>query len=106
MSMAIDQSIKFGSYDKKDVIFLLKDLSNYKLEGSVEQRERKIQTGAHYSETLPIEYQPPENYLLLFEEAITRYKQKVALCTGVVSEQKQHCPMQPEGLLQSIFSCA
>ncbi|MBU8878957.1 cysteine protease StiP family protein [Bacillus sp. FJAT-29790] len=83
----IDKTKPFGSYNEKDVLFLLKDLSSFKLEGSIEQRERKIQYGQHYSETLPIEYQPPENYLQLFRETLKEYKQKVALCTGIVGEQ-------------------
>jgi len=77
----------FGSYSEKDVIFLLKDLSHFQLEGSVEAREQMIQGGQHYSETLPIEYQPPAEYLKVFWETLAEYKQKVALCTGVVSEQ-------------------
>lgn len=36
---------------------------------------------------MPIEYQPPGNYLQLFRETLEEYKQKVALCTGIVSEQ-------------------
>lgn len=78
---------KFGSYSKDDVIFLLKDLSGYSLEGSIEQREKNIQSGEHYSETLPIEYQPPEKYLSLFWETLDVYKRKTALSTGAVSEQ-------------------
>lgn len=87
MNRIIGKTNRFGSYDEKDVIFLLKDLSNYELEGSIEHREKKIQSGQHYSETLPIEYQPPENYLQLFWETLDEYKQKVALCTGIVAEQ-------------------
>lgn len=77
----------FGSYHENDVVFLLKDLSKYHLEGSIENREKSIQSGQHYSETLPIEYQPPENYVQLFRETLMEYKQKVALCSAIVSEQ-------------------
>ncbi len=83
----IDDAIKFSSYDKSDCIFLLKDLSGCQLEGTIENRERNIQLGQHYSETLPIEYQPPENYLQLFRKTLEEYKQKVALCIAIVSEQ-------------------
>lgn len=78
---------KFGSYSKDDVVFLLKDLSGYSLEGTVEQREKNIQSGQHYSETLPIEYQPPEQYLTLFWQTLDEYKRKTALSAGAVSEQ-------------------
>lgn len=81
-----DVSMPFGSYHKNDVIFLLKDLSEHHLEGSIEYREKNIQAGQHYSETLPFEYQPPDNYVELFRKTLEEYKEKVALCTGIVSE--------------------
>lgn len=87
MKANVNQLVKFGSYDKEDVIFLLKDLSDVTLEGSTEEREKKIQGGEHYSETLPIEYNPPEHYLQLFWETLDAYKDKVALCTAIVAEQ-------------------
>ncbi|WP_246145526.1 cysteine protease StiP family protein [Bacillus rubiinfantis] len=77
----------FGTYKQEDVIFLLKDLSNVKLEAATDTRERQIQAGRHYSETLPIEYQPPKEYVDLFWQTLHQYKQKVALCVGVVAEQ-------------------
>ena len=80
-------SMPFGSYPKNEVVFLLKDLSEHHLEGSIEYREKNIQSGQHYSETLPIEYQPPENYVQLFRETLEEYKEKVAMCTAIVSEQ-------------------
>lgn len=75
-----------GSYSSEDVIFLLKDLSEAALEKSVDERERAIQQGVHYSEMLPVEYEPTEEYLQLFHESLHTYKQKVAAAVGVVSE--------------------
>ncbi|MDQ0272017.1 cysteine protease StiP family protein [Cytobacillus purgationiresistens] len=83
----MEKKSHFGSYAQDDVIFLLKDLSTFQLEGKTEQREKAIQSGQHYSETLPIEYQPPAPYLQLFHETLQEYKLKVALCTGIVAEQ-------------------
>jgi len=90
MKANIDHLVRFGSYDKEDVIFLLKDLSDVTLEGSTEEREKRVQGGEHYSETLPIEYNPPEHYLQLFWETLDVYKDKVALCTAIVAEQIYH----------------
>ncbi|MBP2241261.1 hypothetical protein J2Z40_001823 [Cytobacillus eiseniae] len=90
MNELVGNRTTFGSYDEKDVHFLLKDLSAYKLEGTIEHREKNIQSGEHYSETLPIEYQPPAHYLQVFKETLEEYKQKVALCTGIVAEQILH----------------
>lgn len=41
MKINAQQKVKFGSYDKEDVIFLLKDLSGISLEGSTEDREKR-----------------------------------------------------------------
>lgn len=76
-----------GSYKAEDVQFLLKDLSDITLEDTTENRERKVQSGVHYSESLPIEYQPPKAYVDLFWSTIQKYKQKVALGIGIVGEQ-------------------
>lgn len=78
---------RFGSYAEEDVVFLLKDLSDVQLEGKTEEREENIQKGQHYSETLPIEYHPPEQYMELFWSTLKEYKQKMAACTAIVSEQ-------------------
>jgi Phosphoribosyl transferase (PRTase)/PELOTA RNA binding domain len=90
MNKIIDKKSQFGSYHENDVVFLLKDLSSYKLEGTTELREKNIQSGQHYSETLPIEYQPPEHYMKVFWDTLEEYKRKVALCTGIVAEQIFH----------------
>lgn len=80
----------FGSYEKDDVVFLLKDLSGIILEGSSEKREKEIQGGRHYSETLPIEEMPDEEYMELFRSLLDSYKQKVALYAGIAAEQIYH----------------
>jgi hypothetical protein len=81
---------KIGTYQVDDVLFLLKDLSDIVLEDTALNRETKIQSGGHYSESLPIEYQPPEEYIKVFWDTLQQYKQKVALCVGIVSEQIYH----------------
>ena len=75
-----------GSYSSEDVVFLLKDLSDASLERSLNEREEAIQGGAHYSEMLPIEYEPTEAYLNLFYESLHTSKRKVATAVGAVSE--------------------
>ncbi|MCM3566879.1 cysteine protease StiP family protein [Neobacillus mesonae] len=85
--MTIATPVKMGTYSCEDVVFLLKDLSDIKLEDSSDNRERQIQSGGHYSESLPIEYQPPEKYVDLFWNTLHEYKQKVALCVGIAAEQ-------------------
>lgn len=75
-----------GSYKDDDVIFLLKDISNLIVEQGNEERELAIQTGLHYSEMLPIEYKPTEEYMNLFYQSLDKFKREIAISVGVVSE--------------------
>lgn len=78
----------FGSYSKDDVEWLLKDLSDAELEKPTEDREEAIQSGgAHYAESLPVEYQPTAEYQQLFLDSLEESKSELALSIGVVSEQ-------------------
>src|SRR4051812_25589093 len=87
MPKIVNKPAKIGTYHVDDVLFLLKDLSEIKLEDSAVNRESKIQSGGHYSESLPIEYHPPKEYVDLFWKTLQEYKQKMALCVGIVAEQ-------------------
>lgn len=75
-----------GSYSSNDVVFLLKDLSDASLERSLNEREEAIQSGVHYSEMLPVEYEPTAAYLNLFYESLHTSKRKVAAGVGTISE--------------------
>lgn len=81
------QPDKMGSYAPKDVVFLLRDISNVRLELSNEKREQLIQSGTHYSEMLPVEYQPSEAYMTLFYKTLDAYAERIALAVGIVAEQ-------------------
>ena len=78
---------EFSTYSKDDVIFLLKDISNLIKEEGNEVRERKIQSGTHYSEMIPIEYNVSEKYLNLYYEKLETTKEKLAFAVGVMSEK-------------------
>ncbi|MBB3109748.1 hypothetical protein FHS18_001811 [Paenibacillus phyllosphaerae] len=75
-----------GSYRPEDVTFLLKDLSEVELELSTTAREQAIQSGVHYSEMLPIEYEPSEAYTKLFHEALLDSAERVAKAAAVTAE--------------------
>ncbi|WP_442893557.1 cysteine protease StiP family protein [Bacillus sp. 2205SS5-2] len=77
----------FGSYPKEDVTFLLKDLSSLAIEKETNEREREIQSGTHYSEMLPVEYEPSQPYMELYHSSLQQFKKKVAVASGVVAEQ-------------------
>ncbi|MGU3436242.1 cysteine protease StiP family protein [Actinomycetes bacterium M1A6_2h] len=78
---------EFGSYSASDVTWLLKDLSSVDLEAATELREKRIQSGqAHYAESLPIEYQPDEQYRRLFDTVLDASADRLATAVGVVSD--------------------
>jgi len=81
------QPDKMGSYAPEDVMFLLRDISNVFLEMDNEKREQLIQTGTHYSEMLPMEYQPSKTYMDLFYKTLDTYAERIAIAVGVVAEQ-------------------
>lgn len=78
---------QMGSYPEQDVTFLLKDLSSLDIEQGIVEREHVVQNGGHYSEMLPIEYKPTEEYMSLFYQSLKESKHKVAVAVGVVAEQ-------------------
>ncbi|MBC6463640.1 cysteine protease StiP family protein [Actinomadura sp. HBU206391] len=77
----------FGSYPPQDVAWLLTDLSDARLEAPTEEREEAIQAGrAHYAESLPVEYQPGEEYQRLFQDALDASAARLAYGAGVITE--------------------
>ncbi|WP_416959697.1 phosphoribosyltransferase [Streptomyces sp. Agncl-13] len=77
----------FSSYAPEEVGWLLQDLSDVTLEAPTEEREEAIQSGgAHYAESLPVEYQPSEQYQQLFHTALDEAASRLALAVGAVTE--------------------
>ncbi|SCE35201.1 PELOTA RNA binding domain-containing protein, partial [Streptomyces sp. DvalAA-14] len=77
----------FSSYRPDEVGWLLKDLSGVELEAPTEEREEAIQSGgAHYAESLPVEYQPTAEYVELFRSALAGSAARIARAVGAVTE--------------------
>ncbi|MGR8010740.1 phosphoribosyltransferase [Streptomyces hypolithicus] len=77
----------FSSYAPDDVGWLLQDLSDVELEAPTEEREEAIQSGgAHYAESLPVEYQPNAQYQQLFKAALDTSAARIARAVGTVTE--------------------
>ncbi len=77
----------FSSYAAEDVGWLLQDLSDIELEAPTEEREEAIQAGgAHYAESLPVEYQPSPQYQELYRSALAASAARVARAVGTVTE--------------------
>nr|WSX52032.1 phosphoribosyltransferase [Streptomyces sp. NBC_00974] len=77
----------FSSYAAEDVGWLLQDFSGVELEAPTEEREEAIQAGgAHYAESLPVEYQPSPQYQELYQSALTASAARMARAVAVVTE--------------------
>lgn len=84
------------SYSPKDVTILLKDISGMISPSSTEEREKRIQSGTHYCEMLPIEYTPSEEYMKIYEYALKNFSQETARAVCVMSERiymENHAPV-------------
>lgn len=77
----------FSTYHTEDVTILLKDITGQVKPMGTKERERLIQGGRHYSEMLPIEYEPTEKYLKAYYDALGRYARITAEATASVSEK-------------------
>ncbi|RFU19289.1 cysteine protease StiP family protein [Geodermatophilus marinus] len=77
---------RFGSYPAEDVTWLLTDLSAVALERGTQDREEAIQGGTHYSEMLPVEYQPDAAYLDLYAAALEQTADRLAGAVALVGE--------------------
>ncbi|WP_190128976.1 phosphoribosyltransferase [Streptomyces mashuensis] len=90
MAAALPEPLRgpaFSSYAPEDVGWLLQDLSGVALEAPTEEREEAVQSGgAHYAESLPVEYQPSPAYQALYRAALEASAGRVAEAAGVVTE--------------------
>ncbi len=77
----------FSTYRPQDVIILLKDISGLIKPLGTAEREKLIQSGWHYSEMLPIEYEPSEKYLQTYFDALNRYSKLTAAAVANVSKE-------------------
>lgn len=74
------------SYAKEDVTILLKDIGGLVIPIPTEEREKLNQKGTHYSEMLPLEYKPTQEYMKIYEESLKVLSYKTANATAILSE--------------------
>jgi len=77
----------FSSYPGVDVEWLLTDISERDIETTGLTRERALQGGAaHYSESLPVERRPTDEYLALYDVLLHETAARVALAVATVAD--------------------
>lgn len=77
----------FSSYNPQDVTILLKDITGLVQPLGTKEREAFIQSGVHYSEMLPLEYEPSQAYMNIYYQALSRYADITASAVRNVSER-------------------
>lgn len=75
------------SYDSSDVTILLKDISGLITPLATEEREKLNQSGVHYSEMLPLEYKPTQQYMSIYYEALETLSYKTANATAILADK-------------------
>ncbi|MBP0974370.1 MAG: cysteine protease StiP family protein [Oscillospiraceae bacterium] len=75
------------SYSEQDVTMLLKDITGMVEPLDNAERERRIQSGVHYSEMLPKESLPSEVYKRTFLTALERYAAPTAKAAECIAER-------------------
>ena len=76
-----------SSFLGDDVILLLKDITGLVEPLPTKEREKRIQGGTHYSEMLPLEYRPTDDYIRIYERALKVFGQDTADATAIVSDK-------------------
>lgn len=75
-----------GSYNREDCVFVMKNVTEMVSELDTEEKEANISKGIHYSEMLPKEYLPTQDYLKLFHESLCESSKQIAQYVADVSE--------------------
>lgn len=76
-----------SSYSEEDVILLLKDITGMVEPQPAKVREKLIQSGKHYSEMLPVEYVPTDQYMQAYHNALKHYAKPVANAVGMLADK-------------------
>lgn len=77
----------FSTYKPDDVKILLKDITGFVEPIGTKEREARIQSGVHYSEMLPLEYEPTQKYMEIYNLALEKFSKITADAVGAVSQQ-------------------
>lgn len=77
----------FSTYQSQDVTILLKDITGLADAPGSPEREARIQSRVHYSEMLPLEYEPSPAYLAAYHDALERYAGITAEAVARAAEQ-------------------
>ena len=90
-----------GTFRPDDVTLLLRDITGLLEPKPAEERERLIQSGVHYSEMLPLEYNPSELYIAAYCHALENFAHETANAVMSVAD-KIYCAKREKTVLVSL----
>lgn len=76
-----------STYRSEDVTVLLKDITGLVEPLGTKERERRIQSGVHYCEMLPVEYKPTKPYMEAYQTALFDNAEETASAVAIVSQK-------------------
>lgn len=76
-----------STYREEDVVLLLKDITGFVKPQPTQEREKLIQSGRHYSEMLPIEYVPTQEYMQAYRGALENFSKANANAIGNLADK-------------------
>lgn len=77
----------FSTYRESDVTILLKDITGLVAPQPSSVREPLIQHGVHYSEMLPLEYVPTDEYMSVYLKAVDSFSGTTASAVATLAEK-------------------
>ena len=75
------------TFEQDDVTLLLTDITGTINPKATSERETLIQSGVHYSEMLPFEYKPSEEYLSEYNYALNEFACETASAVMLVADK-------------------
>lgn len=80
------------TYSPEDVIMLMQDVAGRVPVLDTAEREKLNQSGVHYSEMLPVEYVPTEEYMTIYKRSLNRLSFDTACAIAMLADKivKKH----------------
>ena len=76
-----------STFKEEDVTLLMSDITGMVTPLPSDIREKKIQSGTHYCEMLPLEKKPSEKYLKLYKLALDKFSKETADAASAAAEK-------------------
>ena len=80
-------SVSKSTFNPEDVTILLADITGMLTPKPEREREKLIQSGVHYSQMLPLEYEPSPRYIAEYYRALEGFAAETAKAVVMAAEK-------------------